>query len=522
MAPRAIFIGMPGAGKSTVGRHVAESLGLPFADSDQLIVAAEGRTVEQIFADDGEAGFRSIEARVIADALDNFEGLLALGGGALTTPATRDAVANHEVFLIEADDAVLTKRIVRSHNVRPLLVADPAGGLARLRAERDATYHSVASHVVMSDDRPVAHVVRRVLDILIDQPTTVRVNGDAPYDVLIGRDLGSRVVRQAAKHSAVMVVSAPDIDVSMLVAELKRTGLPTTSFVLPRGEEAKEINVVAQAWEAAGDALIGRDGVVVAVGGGATTDVGGFIAATWLRGIPVIQVPTTLLAMVDAAVGGKTGINSRHGKNLVGSFFPPELVLCDLDYLRTLPMEELRAGMGEVVKCGFIRDPRILDVVAEFGEAVLDPGHPALRELVERSVAVKADVVGQDLKESGLREILNYGHTLAHSIELGENYQRRHGEAVAIGCVFAAALAESEGIAEPGFTDLHRSAFGALGLPTDYAGDRTALEAGMHTDKKVRSGKLRFVVLSGIAAPQILKDPSPEALSAGFDAIGAR
>ncbi|XCB30104.1 3-dehydroquinate synthase [Arcanobacterium hippocoleae] len=279
--------------------------------------------------------------------------------------------------------------------------------------------------------------------------------------------------------------------------------------------------MLAKAWEHAGTNHLGRDGLIITVGGGATTDFGGFVAATWLRGVDVIHVPTTLLGMVDAAVGGKTGINTETGKNLAGSFYPPVGVYCDLDTLATLPAAELRAGMGEVVKCGFIQDREILQLVAMHGRKILDWQNPGLAEVIYRAVQVKANVVSQDFRESGLREILNYGHTLAHAIERAEDYQYRHGEAVAIGCVFAAALAEAAGIAENGFTKLHHDAFLALGLPVDYPkGNCKQLHDLMGSDKKIRRSRLRFVVLEDIGKPLILDKPDTQILTQAFSAVG--
>jgi 3-dehydroquinate synthase len=276
-------------------------------------------------------------------------------------------------------------------------------------------------------------------------------------------------------------------------------------------------------WEALGAAGFTRSDAVVTVGGGATTDVGGFVAATWLRGVRVVHVPTTLLAMVDAAVGGKTGLNTSAGKNLVGSFHEPAGVLVDLASLDTLPHEELVSGMAEVVKCGFIADPEILRLVETDPKAAVDPSSPVLRELVERAIKVKVDVVVNDLKETGGqeghpgREVLNYGHTMAHAIERAENYTMRHGEAVAIGCVFVAELARVAGHLDDHTAARHASTFGLVGLPTHYAGAGfEELVAAMKVDKKSRGNTLRFVVLDGLAEPVVLTGPTQEQLRAAY------
>jgi 3-dehydroquinate synthase len=261
----------------------------------------------------------------------------------------------------------------------------------------------------------------------------------------------------------------------------------------------------------------------VSLGGGAATDVAGFAAATWLRGVDIVHVPTTLLAMVDAAVGGKTGINTDAGKNLVGAFHQPLAVLVDLATLETLPRNEIVAGMAEIVKAGFIADPVILDLIEADPEAALDPAGTVLPELIRRAVAVKAEVVAADEKESALREILNYGHTLAHAIERRERYRWRHGAAVSVGLVFAAELGRLAGRLDDATADRHRSILTSLGLPVSYDADALPhLLEYMAGDKKTRAGVLRFVVLDGLAKPGRLEGPDPALVAAAYSEIGIR
>jgi 3-dehydroquinate synthase len=289
---------------------------------------------------------------------------------------------------------------------------------------------------------------------------------------------------------------------------------------VPDGEAAKTAAVAADCWEALGRLGFTRSDAVVALGGGATTDLGGFVAATWLRGVRVVHVPTSLLAMVDAAVGGKTGIDTGAGKNLVGAFHEPAGVLCDLALLDSLPRAELVAGLGEVVKCGFIADPVILDLVEGTDPGAITPDSDVLRELVERAIRVKIDVVVDDLKESGRREVLNYGHTMAHAIERASDYQVRHGEAVAIGSVFVAELARVAGVLDDATAERHRAAFERVGLPTRwYGASYEELRAAMAVDKKARGSTLRFVVLEGIGVPRVLADPPEEMLRAAYDVM---
>lgn len=360
--------------------------------------------------------------------------------------------------------------------------------------------------------------------------TVLHVGGASPYDVVVGRDLSGRLLgllgegveRVAVLYAGTLgALADPIVDALVEHYDVLALGLPD-------GERAKTAPVAADCWEALGEAGFTRSDAVVTIGGGATTDLGGFVAASWLRGVRVVHVPTTLLAMVDAAVGGKTGINTAAGKNLVGAFHEPAGVLCDLALLDSLPHEELVSGLGEVVKCGFIADPRILEIIESTDPADLTAGSAELRELVERAVQVKIDVVVDDLKETGGadghpgREVLNYGHTLAHAIERTSDYTVRHGEAVAIGCVYVAELAARAGSLDPALVERHRAALSRVGLPTTYdAASFDDLHAAMKIDKKARGSQLRFVVLDDLAAPRILAGPSEDDLRAAYAALSS-
>jgi len=360
--------------------------------------------------------------------------------------------------------------------------------------------------------------------------TVLHVGGASPYDVVVGHDVTARLVDLVGPGAQrVALVHAAGLD-DLVAPVLKLLGdrYDVLALPLPDGEAAKTASVSADCWEALGRAGFTRSDAVVTFGGGATTDLGGFVAATWLRGVRVVHVPTTLLAMVDAAVGGKTGINTGSGKNLVGSFHEPAGVLCDLTLLRTLPRAELVAGMGEVVKCGFIADPEILRLVEADPVAALDVEGPVLRELVERAIRVKIDVVVADLKETGGidvhpgREVLNYGHTMAHAIERASAYSVRHGEAVAIGCCYVAEVARRAGLLDDEVADRHRAAFAAVGLPVSWRGaSYDELLAAMKVDKKSRGSQLRLVVLHGLAEPRVLSGPDDELLRAAYEVMTA-
>ncbi len=347
-----------------------------------------------------------------------------------------------------------------------------------------------------------------------------RIAVGSAYDVVVGRDVLPTVadlVPETARR-VLVVHSAGLVRPAVTVRDaLRDKGFDVHEAAVPDAEAAKTSDVAAQLWGQLGRAGFTRTDVVVGVGGGTVTDLAGFVAATWLRGVAVIQVPTTLLAMVDAAVGGKTGINTPEGKNLVGAFHNPVGVVCDVGVLATLPRADYVGGMAEVLKCGFIADPAILDLVEADPEAALVPGSPVTVELIHRAVSVKAAVVAQDLREAGLREILNYGHTLGHAIEQAEGYRLRHGEAVAVGMVFAAELAHGAGLIDPELLARHRSVLTVVGLPTTYAArPLEELLAAMGRDKKTRGATLRFVVLEGLARPTRLVGPSPEALATAY------
>jgi 3-dehydroquinate synthase len=352
--------------------------------------------------------------------------------------------------------------------------------------------------------------------------TSVAVGGADGYPVVIGRGLLDRVPAMLAGATRVAIVSSPPLTAvaAEISGHLSGADIEPLSIEIPDAEAGKSIEVAARCWDALGAAGFTRTDAVVGVGGGAVTDLAGFVAACWLRGVRVVQVPTSLLGMVDAAVGGKTGVNTAAGKNLVGAFHPPAGVVCDLSVLVSLPERDFVAGLAEVVKCGFIADPEILARIESDPAAVHDPGSDAVRDLVERAIRVKAHVVSVDLRESGLREILNYGHTLGHAIEKRERYAWRHGDAISVGLVYAAELGRLVGRLDTATAARHRDVLAALGLPVRYAADAWPdLRAAMRVDKKARGSRLRFVVLDGLARPGILADPPDDLLQAAYAAV---
>ncbi|MEV7400830.1 3-dehydroquinate synthase [Streptomyces sp. NPDC091267] len=542
-APLIVLVGPMGVGKSTVGELLAERLGTTYRDTDADVVATAGKPIAEIFFDEGEEHFRALERQAVEAAVAGHAGVLSLGGGAVLDDATRTLLTGHAVVYLSMDVDEAVKR-VGLNTARPLLAVNPRRQWRELMEARRHLYTEVARVVVATDERTPQEVAQAVLDTLelpdapssgrenatmTDQgPTRIQIAGSAgtdPYEVVIGRQLlgelpafiGDRVKRVAVLHPEALAETGEAVR-----QDLAGQGYEAIAIQLPNAEEAKTVEVAAYCWKALGQTGFTRTDVIVGVGGGATTDVAGFVAATWLRGVRWIAVPTTVLAMVDAAVGGKTGINTAEGKNLVGAFHPPAGVLCDLAALDSLPVNDYVSGMAEIIKAGFIADPVILDLVEADPQGARTPAGPHTSELIERAIRVKAEVVSSDLKESGLREILNYGHTLAHAIEKNERYKWRHGAAVSVGMVFAAELGRLAGRLDDATADRHRAVLESVGLPLTYRGDQwPKLLENMKVDKKSRGDLLRFIVLDGLGKPTVLEGPDPAVLLAAYGEVSA-
>ena len=350
----------------------------------------------------------------------------------------------------------------------------------------------------------------------------IPVSNAGEYDVVVGRGLGDELERAmpAGAKKALLVHQPVQARRAEAIRERFAGRVEVLTAEVPDAEDAKRIEVASFCWGVMGQADFTRTDAVLGLGGGAVTDLAGFVAATWLRGVPFVALPTSVLGMVDAAVGGKTGINTTEGKNLVGSFAAPAAVLADLDVLDTLPRNDLLAGFAEVAKCGFIADTAILDALTADVDAATDPASPVFADLIGRAIRVKAQVVGEDFRESGRREVLNYGHTLGHAIEYAERYRWRHGSAIAVGMVFAAELARLVGRLDDDGVALHREVLGSLGLPMTYPADRwDTLKGAMRRDKKSRAGLLRFVLLDGIGRTSTLNGPEDHLLFTAYGEI---
>ena len=534
--PVAVIIGMPGAGKTRVGKEAATLLDMPFADSDIEIEHEIGMRIPQYFEERGEAAFRDVERRVIADLLGSFTGVLALGGGAPMVEATRAALERYigqggKVVYLEADPEEAMERARRAGG-RPMLAGDSDERWKALYVKRDPVFAALATDRVATHGFTPAGAARKLVDMINEH--RVHVGGADPYDVVIGegamnhlaQTLTDRPVRVALIHTT-PVQRHSDRARTLL----RQAGYTVSDIVIPDAERGKTIEVANGIWQRLGDEGFTRSDAVVGVGGGAATDLAGFVAATWMRGIRYVNCPTSLLAMVDASTGGKTGINTPQGKNLVGSFYTPAGVLADLRTLGSLPNDIFIEGLGEVTKSGFIRDQAILSILeahadelrgfdgAAFGSSDGDL-EDIVAQLIERTVSVKAYHVSADLKEAGLREFLNYGHTLGHAIEKLEHFRWRHGNAVAVGMVYAAELAHLVGYIDEDLVAYHRSLLASLGLPTSWnGGSFEDVLALMHRDKKARGNTLRFVVLKGIGQPVHLDNPPADAVEEAFRRI---
>ena len=461
--------GPPGSGKTTLGKFLAGRFGVPFEDLDDTIVgAADGKSVPAIFADEGEAGFRARERAALEAACAASGHVVALGGGALLDPACRAlAEAHGQVICLDVPADVLKARIASQAGTRPL--ADAAEKVDRLLATRGPHYDSFPV-------RPVAHFA-------ID-------SGDEPSDVFVGRGLLDTVGAWASARNlggrAVVVGDANTFPLygERVLASLRKAGFAATGLTIPAGEGTKTIDTVMSIWRAFLAAELGRGDFAVAVGGGVVGDMTGFAAATWMRGMRWINVPTSLLAMVDASTGGKTGCDLPEAKNMVGAFHSPTFVLADTATLATLPPRELACGMAETIKHGFIADPGI------FEETGVSPAQ------VARSLAVKVKIVTDDAREKGVRAKLNLGHTVGHALEIATNFAVKHGEAVAIGTVEEARLAVRLGLAPAGWPERVAEAFAKAGLPTVLPDGITfeSLAEIMRHDKKQRGGKISFAL----------------------------
>jgi 3-dehydroquinate synthase len=489
-----IFLyGAPGSGKSSVGRLLADSLNLPFFDLDKEIEKTAGKSIPQIMAEQGEPAFRNLESAELKKVSFGPASVIALGGGALLRENNRKHTESAgEVVFLDTSLPILLDRLKIETGRRPLLEGDIKEKLTDLLIRRKGHYESFQLRVTNLRNTPdeIAWEIQRKLGLF-----HVRGMG-AGYDVVVQADGLDRLGEMFSKlgiNGTVAIVA--DSNVLPLYGErvrksLRGAGYTAPTLTIPAGEQFKTLDTVSSLWRSFLTAGLDRKSMIVALGGGVTGDLAGFAASAFMRGIPWVGVPTSLLAMVDSSLGGKTGCDLAEGKNLIGAFHSPRLVLSDPNSLSTLPEDEMRSGLGEVVKHGIIADPILFNMCAE-GYAAFKAN---LSEIVCRAMAVKIKVIEADPFESGLRAALNLGHTIGHALETVSEYRLRHGEAVAIGIVAEARLAERLGIAAPGLSETIADTLLKLGLPVKVPPNlsREDIIRTMRFDKKMNSGAIHF------------------------------
>lgn len=519
-----VLVGLMGAGKTTIGRRLAARLGVPFIDADAEIETAAGMSISEIFEKHGEAHFREGERRVIERLLrSGAGGVLATGGGAFIDPQTRLAIARHGVSVwLRADVELLLKRVQR-RNTRPLLKqGDPREIMEKLRDQRYPIY-ALADIVTDSVDTPHDAVVDDIVAKLTAYfaakgggamiPTggdeKIRVDlGVRAYDIHVGAGPIGRagaLLKPLLRRGRVVVVTDRNVaqqHLPALLRALDASAIAHAELILPPGEQTKDFEHLQLLLDWLLDQKIERGDLVLALGGGVIGDLAGFAASILLRGVDFVQIPTTLLAQVDSSVGGKTGINTRHGKNLIGAFHQPRMVIADIGLLASLPQRELLAGYAEVVKYGLIGDALFFEWLETAAPAILARDVGALTRAVLTSCKAKAAIVSADERESGPRALLNLGHTFGHALERETGYGERllHGEAVAIGICLAFEVAAQIGLAPRQDAQRVTRHLSAIGLPAriaDIAGpplDCEKLLAHMTQDKKVTQGRINFVL----------------------------
>lgn len=499
-----IFLyGPSGSGKSTVGQRLARNLHLPFVDSDQLIESNAGMTIPQIMETEGETRLRDLETVALQQIISEKESVVALGGGALLRDENR-ALAEEQgcVIVLVAELPTLLERLQQDPNERPLLTGELPARLASYLERRAGHYASFPRRVRVDGKTPeqIAAEIQRNLG-------RYHLSAMGVYDVL------TAPVSRLADHPMQRAVIVTDEIIAPLHAErvaalLREADVPLQLVTVPAGEAHKNLETVQRLWHSFLEYGLDRKSTVIALGGGVIGDLAGFAASTYMRGIQWVCVPTTLLAMVDASLGGKTGFDLPEGKNLIGSFYPPALVLADPQFLKTLPEAELISGLAEVVKHGIIADPALFDLCERGRQCIEDE----LDQIVRRAMAVKIEVIEEDPYERGPRAALNLGHTVGHAVELVSGFRLRHGEAVAIGMVVEAKLSERLGVAERGLSERIAQALARLQLPVDIPGGlpREEILRAIRVDKKKNDKVIRFALPAQIGKVELVDVTDPE------------
>jgi 3-dehydroquinate synthase len=548
--PLLVFLtGFSGTGKSAGAQAVAERLGWDWVDADAEIERAALRDIPSIFATDGEAAFRRLEGEAIGRILESAPStglVVALGGGATTTDDTRTAIAAAGlVICLEATPQTIVARLqARDSGSRPMLAGDLLASTTRLKDQR-APLYALADHTVHTDGLSVDEVAERVetfvreqgakafardgrIEQLSRRPASLPAALDAPgaaaivrttsadYPAYVGwgelDNLGTHVARIAAGRRAFLVSDDNVLGLwgETALSSLRTAGLDVMALSVHPGDGSKSLESAGRIFDWLAAHRAERRDVLVALGGGVPGDLGGWVAASYMRGMPFVQAPTSLLGMVDASIGGKTAVNHADAKNLIGAFYQPRAVVADVAALKTLPRREYVEGFGEVIKHAFIRDPRLLELLEDRLEDVLALDPELTTGVIRRNIQIKAAVVSEDERESGgIREILNYGHTLGHALEAAGGYSALlHGEAVAVGMMAAATIGVRAGVTPPEILPRLERLLARAGLPLrPPAGiDREHVVSALSLDKKVIGGRQRWVLLEDVGRPVVRDD----------------
>jgi len=549
-----VLVGLSGAGKSRIGRLLAERLGWPFLDTDDLITEREGKSPAQLIPEQGERAFRDIEAAVIAETVRRGRAVISTGGGAFQRADNRRALAAAGfICYLDATPSELARRLQADPEgpARPMLGEDLEGRLEELDVERRPSYlladlwvpvqgvdpEVTATRILrawatggptgLSDPR---RIERFAAEQPVRAPAAIVDTEDARYPIWIGsgelQRIGDRLRQVGLEGRRVFLVSDDNViehHGEVVARSLDASGIPGASYVIPAGESSKSTRMAAElyAWLAAEKAE--RRDVILALGGGVVGDLAGYVAATYLRGMAVVQLPTTVLAMNDAAIGGKAAVDLAAGKNLVGAFHQPAAVISDTDTLRTLPKRSFIEGFAEIIKHALILDPALLKILEQHAHGFSSgaPDWEQVATVTMRSARIKALVVSSDPKEQGLRAILNYGHTVGHAIEQVTGYSDyMHGEAVSVGMMAAVRISRDLGLVDEEFVSRQQDLLRAFGLPVVAPGlNVTAIMDAMQLDKKVVGGQMRFVVLEGVGRATVRGDVPPEIVQRAVSSI---
>ena len=534
-----IIIGFSFTGKSVVGKLVARKLGWKYIDSDHAIAAAVGKPIPDIFAEKGEAHFRALEREMLQQACSGRRGVIVTGGGAIADPRNRELLLQSGIVIcLEAQPKTIYKRLLESKQMedtvpRPLLkAADPLARIIQLKASRQG-YYAVADRAVYTDNLTVDETVDGVISAFEQVKAEKRSGGrqttpfivSTPtdsYPVFVGwgllEGLGRRM-RQCGLSGSVVIISDDNVFPHhgiKAITSLKDAGFKTESFIVPAGESSKTIDSAIKIYDMLVKRRTERGHAIVALGGGMVGDLAGFAAATFLRGLPLVHVPTSLMAMTDSSIGGKVAVNHPRAKNLIGAFYQPRLVMADVSTLKTLPERELVSGWAEVIKYAMILDADFLELLELHADDLSKLKPAKIAEAIRRSAYIKSTVVGEDEKEQRKRMVLNYGHTIGHGLETATGYDRLlHGEAVAVGMMGAAMLSEKLGLIPHSFVIRQKKLLERFGLPTSCADvDLDAILKAMSLDKKVKEKAIQWVLLQDIGKTTFRDDvPQKEVLS---------